>query len=118
MELGKKQKIRYLNLKIVMEIKNDEYEELFNNGELKILCFKSTWCGPCKVLEPILNDIIIKNVDLDIYKIDVDNNPLLCGKYGIRNIPTTIFLKDKEIVDKFVGAQSQEFIQDKIDRLK
>ena len=101
-----------------MEIKNDNSDVIFSDNSLKLLVFKSSWCGPCKILNPIIDEIIINNLELDVYKIDVDNNPIICEKYGIRNIPTTLFLKDKEIVDKFVGTQPQEFIQDKIDRLK
>jgi thioredoxin 1 len=104
-------------MKNLIEIKDDN-TNIINNEELLLMCFKSTWCAPCKILSPIINELSPENLGVTFNLIDVDENPNLCAKFGIRNIPTVLFLKNGEVVDKFVGAKSKEFIQEKIDTLK
>ena len=82
--------------------------------ELKILDFMSTWCQPCKTMSPILEEVE-KETGVTIQKIDVDEDEEHVIAYGIRNIPTLIFIKDNEIVDKISGTVSKEVLISKID---
>ena len=81
--------------------------------ELKILDFISTWCQPCKTMSPILDEIE-KETGITIQKIDVDEDEEHVIAYGIRNIPTLIFIKDNQIVDKISGTVSKEILINKI----
>ena len=84
--------------------------------ELKILDFKAQWCQPCKTMSPILDEVE-KETGVELQKIDVDDNEEMVIAYGIRNIPTLIFLKDDKIVDKVSGTISKEALINKINSL-
>ncbi len=76
----------------------------------KFLYFSAEWCGPCKVYGPII-DKVSKNNNIEINKIDVDQNPDLALKYGIRSIPTTLIIDDAGVVlKKFIGVQSEHYL--------
>lgn len=85
--------------------------------ELKILDFKAQWCKPCLNIAPILDEIE-KETGVEIQKIDVDDNEEMVIAYGIRNIPTLIFLKDNQIVYKHSGTISKNDLMIKINELK
>ena len=85
--------------------------------ELKILDFKAQWCAPCVAMSPILEEVE-KETGVEIRKIDVDDNEEMVIAYGIRNIPTLIFLKDDKIVDKISGTVSKKTLLNKINELK
>jgi thioredoxin 1 len=85
--------------------------------ELKILDFKAQWCRPCVAMSPILDEVE-KETGVEIQRIDVDDNEEMIIAYGIRNIPTLIFLKDDQIVDKVSGTISKEALINKINSLK
>ena len=85
--------------------------------ELKILDFKAQWCQPCKTMSPILDEIE-KETEVEVRKIDVDDNEEMVIAYGIRNIPTLIFIKDGAVVDKISGTISKEALINKINELK
>jgi thioredoxin 1 len=100
------------------ETNDSNLQEVIDLKGLTIIDFWAQWCGPCRILGPIIDTLATENTDINIYKIDVDGSPESCAKYGIRSIPTVLFLKDGEVVDKFTGAKSKEFIQEKIDTFK
>lgn len=100
------------------ETNDSNLQEVIDLKGLTIIDFKALWCGPCRVLGPIIETLATENTDVNVCVIDVDSSPEACAKFGIRNIPTVLFLKNGEVVDKFVGAKSKEFIQEKIDTLK
>jgi thioredoxin 1 len=81
--------------------------------ELKILDFMSTWCSPCRTMSPILDEVE-KETGVEIRKIDVDDNEEMVIAYGIRNIPTLIFIKDNQIVDRVSGSVRKEILINKI----
>lgn len=70
-----------------------------------LLYFSSSWCGPCKMFGPIMD--IINSKGMDVTKINVDDDPESAMKYGIRNVPTVVLLKDGIEVDRRVGVQSE-----------
>ena len=73
----------------------------------KILYFSAAWCGPCKMLGPIMESLAGQ---INYEKIDVDNNQDLSIKYGVRNVPTLVLVENEEAVGRLVGVQSKEAI--------
>jgi thioredoxin 1 len=69
--------------------------------------FGAPWCAPCKALEPTLKAIATERSAVKIYKIDADENPEAAERYGVRGLPTILFFKDGELVDRLVGNQSK-----------
>lgn len=92
-------------------------EEVLDKKGLTVIDFWAEWCGPCKMISPIIEEL---SKDYEgkalIGKVNVDDNPDLSVKYGIRSIPTILFLKDGEIVDKLVGATSKQVLAGKVDQ--
>lgn len=75
--------------------------------------FWATWCGPCKMIAPVLEELDAEMGDkVKIVKIDVDENQETAAKYGVMSIPTLILFKDGEIVDKVVGYRPKEALQE------
>jgi thioredoxin 1 len=83
-----------------------------------IVDFWAEWCGPCRMVGPIVKDIGTEfEGRVVVTKIDVDNNPEVSAKFGIRNIPTILFFKNGEIVDKQVGAVPKNVIVSKLEAI-
>ncbi len=76
--------------------------------------FWAEWCGPCKMIAPILDEIASENSAIKIAKIDVDANPATSSKFGVRAIPTLLIFKGGEVVDKIVGLASKKALLDKL----
>lgn len=83
--------------------------EGFDNLETAIVDFNATWCGPCKALNPILEEIA-STTDIKIFKIDVDENQDLAVENGIRSIPTMLLFKKGELVNRLTGMKRKEEI--------
>jgi len=82
-----------------------KYGELIANNKLLLVDFFATWCGPCKMLEPILKEVSKQTQDkVKIVKVDIDKNESLAGKLGVRGVPTLILYKDGEQVWRQSGV--------------
>ena len=100
------------------KITSRNFEEL-KNGELPLVVdFWATWCGPCRMIAPIIEELA-KEYDgkINVGKCDVEECDDIASEYGIRNIPTILFFKGGEVVDKMVGAASKSKIEDKFKAL-
>lgn len=103
---------------MALQITDQNFEELANDSKPLVVDFWATWCGPCKAIAPIVEELAAEyEGKVNIGKCDVDANDETTGKFGIRNIPTILFIKDGKVVDKQVGAAAKAALQAKIDAL-
>jgi thioredoxin 1 len=98
---------------------DSNFEELVLHSEKPVLVdFWAEWCGPCRIIGPIVNEIGEDFKDqVVVGKLDVDNNPAVSSKYGIRNIPTILFFKNGQVADKQVGAVPKSNLVHKVEAL-
>src|SRR4030042_2184947 len=91
---------------MALEINDANFEELVLKADKPvILDFWAEWCGPCRMIGPIINEMAEDYKDKALVgKVDVDNNPNIAARFGIRNIPTVLFFKNGVVADKLVGA--------------
>lgn len=104
---------------MAIAVNDSNFEEVVLKAEHPVLVdFWAEWCGPCKMMLPIVEEL---SNDYDgritVAKVDVDSSPGISAKYGIRNIPTILFFKNGEVVDKQVGAVPKTALAAKIDSL-
>lgn len=103
-----------------MEVKitNENFESLKNGNLPLVVDFWATWCGPCRAIAPIVAELANEyDGRIVIGKCDVEEADDVAMEYGIRNIPTLLFFKNGEVVDKHVGAAPKSKIQEKIEAL-
>ena len=101
---------------MALQITDQNFEELVKNADKPVMLdFWAEWCGPCRTLGPIVEEIA-KEYDgkAVIGKVDVDSNPETAIKFGIRSIPTILFFKDGIVVDKLVGAVPKSTLTEKL----
>ena len=99
---------------MVREINAEEYAEIVNSSSPVVIDFHATWCGPCKVLSPILEELNEEIENVEFVKLDVDQHPQIAGQNQVMGVPTVVILKDGEVKDRFVGVQPKEVIKEKI----
>lgn len=94
------------------------FSEVVAEGLPIVLDFAAAWCGPCQKVAPIIEELSTKYAgQVNIGKCDVDENDELPSKYGVRNIPTILFIKNGEVVDKQIGAATKDALESKIQAL-
>ena len=98
-----------------MEITTENFSEILNAGKPVVVDFWATWCGPCRKVAPVIEELAEEYKDRVIVgKVDVEEQDDLAFQFGIRNIPTVLFLKDGKVVDKIVGATVKAAFEEKI----
>lgn len=103
---------------MALEITDATFEDILKSDKPVVIDFWAEWCGPCRMVGPIIDELSKEYEDkVVIGKVDVDNNDDITSKYGIRNIPTILFIKGGEVVDKQVGAAQKNVFVDKIEAL-
>ena len=94
------------------------HADILATGLPLVIDFSATWCGPCKKIAPIIEKLAADyEGKVNICKCDVDENDELTSRYGIRNVPTVLFIKNGEVVDKHVGAAPESTFVEKINNL-
>ena len=99
-------------------ITSENFASLKNSGQLLVVDFWATWCGPCRMMAPIIEELA-KDYEgkCVISKCDVEENEDLATEFGIRNIPTILFFKQGEVVEKLVGFQQKAKLEEFINKL-
>ena len=102
---------------MAFEFTDDNFVEATSTkDQVTVVDFWAEWCGPCRMITPLIEQLSEEyKGDAVVGKLNVDNNPEIAQKFGVRSIPTIIFLKNGEIVDKQVGVTSKAALAAKID---
>ncbi len=104
---------------MALEITDENFQDLVMKSDKPVMIdFWAEWCGPCRMVGPVVEEIS-KEYDgkAVVGKVDVDKNPQLSVQFGVRNIPTIIFVKNGEVVDKSVGAVPKTQLTSKLDAI-
>ena len=91
---------------------NNFQEEVLNSKVPVLLDFWAPWCGPCRMVVPIIDEIAGERSDIKVGKVNVDEQQELAGQFGVMSIPTLVVIKDGQVVNKAVGARSKKQILD------
>ena len=104
---------------MAQEINEDNFEELVMKSDKPVVVdFWAEWCGPCRMLTPIIEEMSSEyDGKAVIGKVNVDENQSISMKFGVRNIPTVLFIKNGEVVDKSVGAVAKSQLTEKLDAI-
>ena len=103
---------------MALEITDSNYKEILAEGKPVVIDFWAPWCGPCKMVGPIIEELAeVYEGQVLIGKCDVDENGDVAAEYGIRNIPTVLFFKNGGLVDKQVGSAGKSAFDDKIKKM-
>ena len=95
----------------------ENFNDLKSNGVV-LVDFYANWCGPCKMLGPVLEEIANERGSVDILKVDVDENPLLAKNYGIMSIPTMLLFKNGQLISTKNGFMSKDEIENWLNDIK
>ena len=104
---------------MTIEVTDSNFDEIVLKSDKPVIVdFWAEWCGPCRIIGPIVSELAEEYQDKAVVtKLDVDSNPGISAKYGLRNIPTILFFKNGENVDKQVGAVPKSSIESKLQAL-
>jgi len=106
-------------MKPTIEINEANFEnEVLQSNQPVLVDFWAEWCGPCKMLAPLLDEIAIEQAgQVKVAKVNVDNNPALAARFGIQSIPTLLYFAGSEVRDKAVGVTGKQAILSKLEKL-
>ncbi len=88
------------------------------DGRLTIVDFWAPWCGPCRVLGPIIDRLKDENEDINVIKVNVDESNMLATEFNVRNIPTVIVFKEEKEIERIVGVKQASFYQEIVEKYK
>ena len=95
----------------VLHINHESFEKIIaQNGKTVLVDFWATWCGPCRVIAPVLEEVAKERPDVTVCKVDVDEERELALEYGVSSIPTLLVFRDGKVVNQSIGAMPKERI--------
>lgn len=89
----------------VIELNKDNFSDVLNTDKKILIDFFATWCGPCRMVSPIVDQIADEHPEFVVAKVDVDKNPELAGEFSVMSIPTLVVIKDKKVINQSAGAR-------------
>ncbi|HQQ67204.1 MAG TPA: thioredoxin [Candidatus Cloacimonadota bacterium] len=98
---------------MIIELSDQNFNEIISKGRV-LIDFWADWCGPCRMIAPIVEEVAAEVSDITVAKVNVDEYPELAGKHGVMSIPTLLYLKDGQVVDTSVGLVSKNVILSKL----
>jgi thioredoxin 1 len=102
----------------VVTVTDANFGEITGQPTLTMVDFWATWCGPCRMIAPIVEQLADEYLgQVTVAKLDVDSNPRTAAQYNVRSIPTILFLRDGQVVDQVVGAVPRPALENKIKQL-
>lgn len=104
---------------MALEITDNNFqEEVMDNEQVTLVDFWAAWCGPCRMIAPVIDELAEEyDGKATIGKVNVDENPNVSAQFGVRSIPTLLFIKGGEVVDKQVGVAPKAVLQEKLNAL-
>ncbi|MDZ8184972.1 MAG: thioredoxin [Nostoc sp. ChiSLP02] len=106
------------NTDLVSYIQESEFETLLAEEKVVVVDFTATWCGPCRLIAPLMEQLAQEYKDrVKVVKVDVDNNKPLFKKFGLRSIPAVLIFKDAELVETIVGVSPYEQFASAVSKL-
>ncbi len=104
---------------MALEITRENFEDIVKNNKIVVVDFWAPWCGPCRMIAPIIEELSeeYKDKGVVVGKINTDEQQELAMQFGIRSIPTVLFIKDGQIVDQMIGAAPKAMYEQKLNAL-
>ena len=97
-----------------IKVTDTDFQDTLQNNDLVLVDFWAPWCGPCRAVAPVLEEIANENSNVVIAKMNIDENPNTASQHGIMSIPTMMIFKNGELVDRLVGALPKPSIMEKL----
>ena len=99
----------------VIELNKENFDTVINTDKKILIDFFASWCGPCRMVSPIVDEIAEEHPEFVVAKVNVDENPELAGEFGVMSIPTLVVMRNGEVVTKSMGAKPKAQIMAMLD---